>query len=175
MGNGKIICEIKNEKCRMGDVEWRIKNEERRMENKEWKIENGEWRKEIRIWGMGKYYGKLKMGYVQWAIESGEWGMESRLSLVLWLQQRDPRVSRRRGIRACDRSGKVLLLGLSHRLLYYHFVPLLWGLAVSLDDTASERLIVTRLKQDMKKTTPSKEDSLIISLHLRDNFEEACA
>ena len=29
MGNGKIICEIKNEKCRMGDVEWRIKNEEK--------------------------------------------------------------------------------------------------------------------------------------------------
>ena len=31
---------------------------------------------------MGKYYGKLKMGYVQWAIEGGEWGMEGRLSLV---------------------------------------------------------------------------------------------
>lgn len=109
MGNGKIICEIKNEKCRMGDVEWRIKNEERRMENREWKIENGEWRKEIRIWGMGKYYGKLKMGYVQWAIEGGEWGMEGRLSLVQW--QRDLRVSRRRGMRGCERSGKVLLLG----------------------------------------------------------------
>lgn len=42
---------------------------------------------------------------------------------------------------------------LSHRLSHYHFVPLLWGLAVSLDDTASERLVVTR----------------------PDNFEEACA
>ena len=42
MGNGKIICEIKNEKCRMGDVEWRIKNEERRMENRDWKRENEE-------------------------------------------------------------------------------------------------------------------------------------
>ena len=36
MGNGKITCEIKNEKCRMGDVEWR-----KRMKKGEWRIENG--------------------------------------------------------------------------------------------------------------------------------------
>ena len=134
------------------------------MENEEKRLEYGEWENTMGNLKWDMYNGQQR-------VENGEWRADFH-------QCCDSETCGFLDGEGCERARdleRFSCQALSHRLSHYHFVPLLWGLAVSLDDTASERLVVTRLKQDMKKTTPSKEDSLIISLHLRDNFEEACA
>lgn len=112
------------------------------MENEEKRLEYGEWEntKGNLKWDM--YNGQQRA-------ENGEWRADFH-------QCCDSETCGFLDGEGCERARdleRFSCQALSHRLLHYHFVPLLWGLAVSLDDTASERLVVTR----------------------PDNFKEACA
>ena len=122
--------------------EWRIENGKQRMENEEKRLEYGEWEntKGNLKWDM--YNGQQR-------VENGEW----RADFHQCCDSETCGFLDGEGCEGARDLERFSCQALSHRLLHYHFVPMLWGLAVSLDDTASERLVVTR----------------------PDNFEEACA